>query len=126
MVGDLNGTSADPAFTDAAAGLLRELAFTVAMNEPDAGGRIVRNLGDPAAGVHSIQIEINRRLYLDEPHAARSDRFLAMRADLERFTRRLAQAARAGGSQRRLRPAALQSAEIVSVGSMRAAPRAGR
>jgi N-formylglutamate deformylase len=94
VVGDLNGTSADAAFTDTAAGLLRELRFTVAVNQPYAGGRIVRVLGDPAAGVHSIQIEINRRLYLDEPHAVKSDRFLGMRADLDRFTRRLAQVAR--------------------------------
>jgi N-formylglutamate deformylase len=94
VVGDLDGASADPAVTATVAGLLRDLGHTVALNEPYAGGRIVRNLGSPAAGVHSIQIEVNRKLYLDEPRATKSGRFLGLRADLDRFTRRLAQAAR--------------------------------
>ncbi len=38
----------------------------VEKNDPYAGGFITRNYGDPSFNIHSIQIEINRKLYMDE------------------------------------------------------------
>jgi N-formylglutamate amidohydrolase len=38
----------------------------VETNNPYAGGFITRNYGNPSQGVHTIQIEINRKIYMDE------------------------------------------------------------
>ena len=90
VVGDVRGTSAGRSVTEMVVGLLREADFTVAVNEPYAGGRIVKRIGDPAAGVHSIQIEINRGLYLDEAAVTKNAGFRPLRGALGRFAERLA------------------------------------
>lgn len=90
VIGDLHGSSADTSVTDLVAGLLRVAGFDVAVNTPYAGGRIVKRIGDPAKGVHSIQIEINRRLYLDEAAVTKRPGFGPLRDALERFAQRLA------------------------------------
>jgi N-formylglutamate deformylase len=66
ILGDRNGTSCDPAFTSKVRDLLQEMGYSVALNEPYKGMEIVRRYGQPAAGRHALQIEINRRLYMDE------------------------------------------------------------
>ena len=45
---------------------LRSLGFVVAINTPYSGGYITRHYGRPQKGVHALQIEINRALYMDE------------------------------------------------------------
>ena len=45
---------------------LRELGYAVSRNKPYAGGFITEHYGNPAAGLHAIQLEINRALYMDE------------------------------------------------------------
>jgi N-formylglutamate deformylase len=47
----------------------------VSRNKPYAGGFITEHYGNPAAGLHSIQIEINRALYMDERRYERSASF---------------------------------------------------
>ncbi len=44
----------------------RGAGYSVAINDPYKGVEIVRKHGRPAAGRHSLQIELNRRLYMDE------------------------------------------------------------
>ncbi len=80
VVSDQTGTTADPAYTQWIAEWLRARGHSVSVNTPYQGGDLVRSFGAPAAGRHSIQIEINRRLYLDEAAFARGPRFGAMRA----------------------------------------------
>jgi len=46
--------------------VFKENGFTVETNNPYAGGFITRNYGNPSKGVHTIQIEINRKIYMDE------------------------------------------------------------
>ena len=53
----------------------RELGYVVSRNKPYAGGFITEHYGNPAAGLHSIQIEINRALYMDERRYERSRTF---------------------------------------------------
>ena len=90
VISDRDGTSAEPAFTEFAAETLRALGYTVAVNHPFKGGYITQLHGRPGKGRHSLQIEMNRALYLDletlelEPGAA------ALRSDLGRFSRSFA------------------------------------
>ena len=66
VLGDRYGTSCPPALTDRADEILSSLGYAVRRNAPYAGGYITRHYGRPADGVHALQIEINRALYMDE------------------------------------------------------------
>ena len=46
------------------------MGYRVKVNDPYKGVELVRAYSDPKAGRHSLQIEINKRLYMDEAHAA--------------------------------------------------------
>jgi N-formylglutamate amidohydrolase len=70
---------------------LRSLGYTVSRNKPYAGGFITEHYGNPAAGLHAIQLEINRALYMDERRYQRSAAFDHLAADLETLARRLAE-----------------------------------
>ena len=87
VVSDNHGTTSDSELVDLIVVTLRERGYSVSVNEPYAGGTIVRKFGKPAAGVHSVQVEINRRLYLDEASVELNDGFSVLRGDIEHLTR---------------------------------------
>ena len=82
VVGDRYGTSSNVFFVEALEGAMRELKYVVQRNKPYAGGYITEHYGVPASGFHAIQIEINRGLYMDERHLARTVHFLKVATDL--------------------------------------------
>ena len=86
VVSDGHGTTAAASFTLRIVETLRALGYQVALNDPYAGGAIVQQFGKPADGVHSVQIEINRRLYLDEAAVTTTAGFAALRRDLQTLT----------------------------------------
>jgi N-formylglutamate deformylase len=90
VIGDRYGTSCASAVTDIIEDTLRGLGYTVLRNKPYAGGFITEHYGDPAAGFHAVQIEINRALYMDEREYRRSARFEYVRADIGRTISKLA------------------------------------
>lgn len=73
VIGDRDGTSASPALSQRICEVLRGFGYQVEYNHPYKGVELVRRYGDPAAHRHSIQVEVNRKLYMDEdtlqPHA---------------------------------------------------------
>jgi N-formylglutamate deformylase len=97
VLGDLDGTSCEPALTTLVAETLTGFGYQVAINRPYKGAAIVRRCGHPAQGLHSLQIEINRALYLDEAKVEPGDGFDAIGQDIDRLTARLAEAI--GGRQ---------------------------
>ncbi|MBV6656386.1 MAG: N-formylglutamate amidohydrolase [Devosiaceae bacterium] len=66
VLGDRFGSSCAPAITETIAHALQSMGFTVARNKPYAGGFITEHYGRPERGIHAIQIEINRGLYMNE------------------------------------------------------------
>ncbi|MCY1704786.1 N-formylglutamate amidohydrolase [Pannonibacter sp. SL95] len=66
ILGDRYGTSCPVELTDLAASLLKAKGYTVSRNKPYAGGFITEHYGRPAKGLHALQLEINRGLYMDE------------------------------------------------------------
>ena len=86
VLGDRDGTSCDPAFTRFVAAELTALGYEVKLNDPYKGVELVRRYADPAAGRHSLQIEINRQLYMDESNFGRGPGFEPLRADLDTLT----------------------------------------
>jgi N-formylglutamate deformylase len=61
----------------------------VSRNKPYAGGFITEHYGNPAAGLHAIQLEINRGLYMDERRYQRSADFGKLATDLDALARDL-------------------------------------
>jgi N-formylglutamate amidohydrolase len=86
IIGDRFGASAAAALTQNAIGLLTAMGYTVVHNKPYAGGFITEHYGKPARGVHVVQIEVNRGLYMNERTFQRSSGFDGLAADLSRFT----------------------------------------
>lgn len=82
VVSDRLGTTAAPLATQWLAARFRAAGFSVKINEPYRGGDLIAATGAPTRGGHSIQIEINRSLYLDESTYARRPDFAAVRARL--------------------------------------------
>lgn len=82
VLGDRFGTSCAGELTDAAAQCLRELGYTVCRNKPYAGGFITEHYGRPSRGLHALQIEINRALYMDEASLELHDGFERLRSDI--------------------------------------------
>ena len=66
VLGDRDGTTCEPAFTQCVADAVRALGYRVAINDPYKGVEIVRKHGRPHENRHSLQIEIKRTLYMDE------------------------------------------------------------
>jgi N-formylglutamate amidohydrolase len=85
VLGDRYGASCSRAFMAAAEAEFRALGFTVVRNRPYAGGYTTENYGRPARGVHAIQIEINRALYLDERHVTPNAHMPALAAALSEW-----------------------------------------
>jgi N-formylglutamate amidohydrolase len=96
VIGDRYGTSCAPSVTEVIEEALRDFGYSVLRNKPYAGGFITEHYGDPAAGLHAVQVEINRALYMDEREYRKSIRFEAVKADLSRMIARLAQATARG------------------------------
>lgn len=73
VLGDRDGTTADSRLTRAIGRFFEARGYSVAINHPYKGVEIVRRYGAPEFNRHSIQVELNRRLYMDEqtlaPHA---------------------------------------------------------
>ncbi|MBL9011317.1 MAG: N-formylglutamate amidohydrolase [Alphaproteobacteria bacterium] len=90
ILGDRYGASCAPGLTAHAEQVLRALGFAVARNNPYAGGYTAERYGAPGRGIHALQIEINRALYLDEERLEkRPSSFDLLRQRLERFVEAL-------------------------------------
>jgi N-formylglutamate amidohydrolase len=97
VVGDRFGRSAATHIVDCAAETLRAVGLRVAINAPYAGGHILETHGRRDAGVHALQIEFDRRLYLDAGLREIGPGIDTARATLLRLARALADEAAGGG-----------------------------
>ncbi len=66
VLGDGHGTTASGSLVSTAARHLSGSGLLVSLNAPYAGGFITRHYGHPEQGIHALQLEIARRLYMDE------------------------------------------------------------
>lgn len=99
IVGDRYGTSASAELSRAATGFLSDLGFCAVRNKPYAGGFITEHYGRPVRGLHALQIEINRALYIDEVSLEKRPDFEDVAGKLSSFIRCMAEfAAEFGGT----------------------------
>ncbi|WP_417484641.1 N-formylglutamate amidohydrolase [Maricaulis salignorans] len=90
VLGDRHGQSCDPRITAAVEAGLRARGFVTVRNTPYAGGHTTEYYGKPATGIHVIQIEINRGLYLHETRVVPNAKFDIFRENLQQFIREFA------------------------------------
>jgi len=90
VIGDRYGTSCTPLLPDRVEETLAGLGYSVGRNKPYAGGFITEHYGNPASGLHTIQLELNRAVYMDERRRERGPRFAQVAADFVALADRLA------------------------------------
>lgn len=89
VLGDCHGESCLPAVIEAADSFLTEQGFRVGRNHPYAGGYTTRLYGSPQGGVQALQIELSRRLYMDETRLERGPGIERLRTCLLELVTRL-------------------------------------
>ena len=82
VVGDRYGSSSAVDLVETLERAMRRRKFIVQRNKPYAGGYITEHYGLPPSGVHAIQIEVNRAIYMDEARLAKLDRFGAVAGEI--------------------------------------------
>jgi len=82
VLGDRDGTTCEPRFTELVRETLAGMGYRVTVNDPYKGVELIRAYSDPKAGRHSLQIEINKRLYMDEKTLAKTAGFARLQKDL--------------------------------------------
>jgi N-formylglutamate deformylase len=90
VVGDRYGTSCTAVLRDRVEDTLSALGYSIGRNKPYAGGFITEHYGNPASGLHTIQIELNRAIYMDERRRERGPRFATIAADFATLAEALA------------------------------------
>lgn len=82
VLGDRDGTTCEPELTDFVARVLRARGYTVRINEIYKGVEIVKRQGRPRECRHSLQIEVDRALYMDQKTLEKSPGFSQLQADI--------------------------------------------
>ncbi|MBX3535450.1 MAG: N-formylglutamate amidohydrolase [Xanthobacteraceae bacterium] len=96
VLGDRYGTSCSGAITAMVERTLRAQGYVVLRNKPYAGGFITEHYGDPATGLHALQIEVNRGLYMDEARYEKAAGFETLKDNLSRMVAAVAAYTEAG------------------------------
>ena len=81
VIGDRYGTSCAGLLADMVEDTMGRLGYSVGRNKPYAGGFITEHYGNPASGLHAIQLELNRSIYMDERRRERGARFAQVTRD---------------------------------------------
>ena len=89
VLGDAHGTSCDPVLSGVAHRFLEEAGYRVRRNDPYAGGYVTRHYGRPRQGIHVLQIEVSRSLYLDQTRYLKLARFEQLRELMSALLRAL-------------------------------------
>jgi N-formylglutamate amidohydrolase len=85
VLGDRDGTTCGSSFTEFVRAFLAGLGYEVKVNDPYKGVELVKAYSNPAASRHSLQIEINKRLYMDEDARTKSAGYATVRGHLKQL-----------------------------------------
>ncbi|MGA7808772.1 N-formylglutamate amidohydrolase [Bradyrhizobium sp.] len=90
VIGDRYGTSCASLLPDVVEDTMSGLGYSTGRNKPYAGGFITEHYGNPASGLHTIQLELNRAIYMDERRREKGPRFAQVAADFAALADKLA------------------------------------
>ena len=91
VIGDRYGTSCTTLIADVVEQTMIGRGYSVGRNKPYAGGFITEHYGSPSTGLHAVQVELNRAIYMDERHRRRSARFSQVMDDFAILAEALAE-----------------------------------
>jgi N-formylglutamate amidohydrolase len=91
VIGDRYGTSCASVLPDLVEEIFVRRGYSVGRNKPYAGGFITEHYGNPASGLHTVQLELNRAVYMDERNRERGPRFTGVATDFAALADALAQ-----------------------------------
>ncbi len=94
VLGDRDGSTCDAEFTHLVKDFLQGCGYEVKVNDPFKGVELVRAFSNPAQGKHSLQIELNKRLYTDATGRGKGEGYNKLSQDLQNLTAVLAQFAK--------------------------------
>ena len=86
-IGDRDATTCHRTFTEMVTEILRTMGYRVTVNNPYKGVELIQRYARPAGGRHSLQIEVNRALYMDEESIEPNGGFAALKQDLDRLVK---------------------------------------
>lgn len=92
VLGNCHGRSCEPLFFALARRLLEDMGYSVACNSPYAGGHITAHYGRPELNMQALQIELNRRLYLNPQNLQITKGFAALQKNMKFFAAQLIEA----------------------------------
>ena len=85
VLGNRDGTTCGPDFIRALKECLEDMGYNVAINDPFKGVELVERYSSPLAGRHSVQLEINKGLYMNEVTGKKNKNYKTLKADMEKF-----------------------------------------
>ena len=94
VLGDRDGTTCNAEFTHLVKDFMQGCGYAVKINDPFKGVELVRAFSNPAQGKHSLQIELNKRLYTDATGRGKGANYDKLAQDLQQLTAVLAQFAK--------------------------------
>ena len=89
VVSDQDGKTSSKKFRDVIIKNLTSQGYEVAVNYPYKGAELIKRYGVPTENRHAVQIEINRRLYMDEFSFLKNDSFSVLKDNILKLTERL-------------------------------------
>ena len=89
IIGTRDGSTASDGFTEVVVESLRASGYSVTVNDRFKGVELIRRYADPANRRESLQIEVNRGIYMDEAAITRSERYGATKAAITRMIQAL-------------------------------------
>ena len=89
-VSDLKGKTASRETLDLVVETLRSYGYSVSVNEPYVGNELIARHGNPARGIDSVQIEINKKLFMDVKTFRATEGLPQVKVNLDRLLRVLA------------------------------------
>jgi N-formylglutamate amidohydrolase len=84
-LGTRDGTTCDSDFVEFVQRSLVEMGYAVTIDDPYKGVELVRRYSDPVHGRHSLQVEINRGLYMDEVNITKNEGFAVLKENIGRL-----------------------------------------
>ena len=91
VIGDRDGTSCNKKFTNLIVNILKDLNYNVVTNDPYKGMELVSAYSNPTQNNHSLQIEVNRTLYMDEKTRIKTEGFNVLKENLSLMIREIKQ-----------------------------------
>ncbi|MCL4746838.1 MAG: N-formylglutamate amidohydrolase [Burkholderiaceae bacterium] len=95
VLGDRDGTTCSGEFTELLRALFADAGYDVRVNDPYKGVELVRAFSDPRNGRHSLQIELNRALYMRAGEFEKNEHFERLSAEIDGILAEVARFARA-------------------------------